>query len=217
MPQMRKSSPAARRPGSEAMLNLARRRFWFADGDGKNEEQPASADGKYKPTDLESAQKIIAALEKRLAERDGTISGLNDRLTAIEQANKAKLEQEGNFKELAAQRAAEIEALKPSAARAAELDKLIRDLNEARIKQVPETMRSIVPTDYPPEKLQAWLVANEPLLKSVPPPDFDAGKGTSGQGKSTATALSAEELAMAKLVGVPPEDFAKQKKILSKE
>jgi len=216
MPRLR-TITSARRRGAEAAISLLKRRTWRADGDEtpdrEGQQQDSEGNSKYKVADLESAQKVIAALEKRVAERDGTISGLNDRLTAIEKANLDKLAQDGNFRELASQRAAEVEKLRPSAERAEALDKVIRDINDARIKALPETVRALVPTDYPPEKLMNWLTANENLLKAPPQPDFDAGAGGGGRGKgSSAPDMTAEEIEFAKAAGISVERYAEMKK-----
>lgn len=215
MPQLFNNRKLARRRSSEAAVSLWKRRAWFADADeGRDDPDKGTgeADSKYKPADLEGAQKIIKALEKRLEERDGTISSLNDRLTAIEKANRDKLEQDGNFKELASQRAAEVEKLRPSAERAEALDKVIRDINEARIKALPETVRALVPTDYAPEKLMNWLTANESLLKAAPQPEFDMGAGGGKSKASSTPELTAEEIEFAKAVGMPLDRYAELKK-----
>lgn len=185
------------------------------DRDGQ-EQNPNGADTKYKPADLESAQKIIAALEKRLNERDGTISGLNERIGAIEMAQRQKLEQDGNFKELAAQRAAELEALKPKAQREAELDAAVREILTARLAMLPEVMRKLVPAEYSPEKQLRWIAENEGLLKIPPPPDFDAGKGGGKGTGSSAPELTATELEFARQAGITPERYLEMKKAKDK-
>jgi len=209
-------------------MSLTRWRAWYAEGDtGKT---PGAGDGQgdgkgeegYNPASLDDAKKIIAALEKRVGERDAQIgtlrqsnNGLDERLKAIEDAQKQRLEKQGDFEELARQRAAEIESLKPTAERAKALEQVIRESNEARVKRVPEAMRSVVPADYPPEKLQAWLNANEALLTKAPAPNFDGGAGNGGSGGSSREPeLTAEEKAMTSLMGLTPEQYAAAKKTL---
>lgn len=176
-----------------------------------DETNQQGGEGKYNPATVEEAQRIIAALEKRLGERDATIEQqrtsigtLNERITAIEAANRKKLEEQGNFSELRTQLQAEIEALKPTAERAAALERIIRESNEARVKNVPEQYRGMIPADYAPEKLQAWLNANEALLSKQPAPSFDAGAGAGGA--PAASSLTPEQKAMAKRFGLKEED-----------
>lgn len=178
------------------------------------EDQQSS--GKYNPDDLESARKIISALEKRLGERDETITGLKsqvsqfaERMTAIEQAQKQRLEEQGNFKELSQKYLAELEGLKPVAERAQALESIIRESNEARLGKIPEQQRGLVPVDYPPERLQAWLNANEALLMKAPAPDYNAGAGAEGGGVAK-TQLTEEQRATAKRFGMTEEQYAER-------
>lgn len=174
-------------------------------------ENDQQGDSKYNPETVDDAKKIIAALEKRLGERDATIeqqktsiSTLNERITAIETATRQKLEEQGNFSEVKTQLLSQIELLKPTAERAAALEAIIRDSNETRIKTVPEQYRAMIPTDYPPERLQAWLNANESLLIKQPPPNFNAGEGSGSS--PAASSLTPEQKAMAKKFGLKDED-----------
>lgn len=187
------------------------------------QQQPA-AGSKYNPSTLEDAQRIIEALTKRVAERDASIdemkrtsTSLSQRLNDIENATKKRLEEEGNWAELARQRAAELEALKPYQERAQALESVIRASNEERVARVPEDMRALIPTDYPPEKLQAWLNANERRLSKAPAPQYDAGVGAAG-GTGAAGGVKvtdedrvAAEIARSQGFDIKAEDIAKRR------
>lgn len=198
-------------------MDLRQRRAWFDDTAGREGQQQGDQDtgSKYNPATVDDARKIIEALEKRVGEREATIeqlrasaSTLSERITAIEAATRKKLEEQGNYQEVRAQLQAEIEALKPSAERAAALEQIIRESNEARIGRVPETMRSMIPTDYAPERLQAWLNANEALLTKKPAPNYDAGAGAGSNGSGTRQPeLTADEQMMAKRMKMTPEQY----------
>lgn len=196
--------------------SLAIRRTWYADDDvtGKEGQQEKAQTEKQFAT-VDEAAKYAAALEKRLAERDATIDDLktqvktvSGQMTEFSKAQKKQLEEQGNFKELAQQREAEVQALTPYKERAATLEQIIRESNEARVAKIPETMRALVPIDYAPERLQSWLNANETLLTKPPAPNFDAGAGgtQSGQGVQ----LTSGQKAMAKAMGMSEADYAKQ-------
>lgn len=185
-------------------------------------QQPQSGGNKYNPSTLEDAQKIIEALNKRVAEREASLdemkrtsTSLAQRLSDIEQAAKKRLEEEGNWAELARQRAAELDALKPYQERAKALEDVIRESNESRIARVPENMRPMIPTDYPPEKLQGWLNANERLLMQKPAPNFDAGvggsSGSTGDIQVTDEDRRAAEIARSQGYNVKPEDIARRR------
>jgi phage I-like protein len=174
------------------------------------------AGGKYEPSTIEDAQKIIGALTKRLEERDAKIAKLAERfdeadarMKAMEQAQRQRLEESGNYAEIAKRYQTELESLKPVAERAQSLEAIIRESNETRLAGIPETYRNLVPTDYAPEKLQAWLNANEPLLKRTPPPSLDAGAGANTP-PSDSVRLTAEQKATAKKFGLTDEEYAAQ-------
>lgn len=215
------------RPSGLTTVNLAKRRTWFAEGDDAGDQQNNQQGGlesKYKPETLEAAQKIIAALEKRIGERDATIqqlqtstASLDQQIKVIQEANRKKLEEQGDFSAVKTDLLAQIENLKPTAERAQALEKIIRDSNETRIKAVPEQIRTMIPTDYPPERLQAWLNANENLLSKQPPPNFDAGAGAGGNGgkgdvvKVTDVDKRQAETAQALGHKITAEDIAKRR------
>lgn len=189
----------------------------------QHQQQPASeGTGKYNPASLDDAQKIIEALTKRVGEREATIDELKkssgtlaERLAQIEQAQKKRLEEEGNWAELAKQRAAELDALKPYQERAQTLEGIIRQSNEERVKRIPEAVRPLVPVDYPPEKLQAWLNANEGRLMRPAAPDYNAGAGAGGSAGAGLTVTDQDrrlaEVAKGNGFDIKAEDIAKRR------
>lgn len=179
-------------------------------GDPQNGQE--SNGTQYNPADLDEARKIITALEKRIGERDAELTGLKDTTTrlseqmqTLQDAQKKRLEQSGNFEEIAKQRQAEIEALSPYKDRASALEGVIRENNEKLIQGIPENMRGIVPTDYPPEKLNVWLTNNRAMLTKPPAPDYDAG--ASGQAPSQNGKLTAEQKSVARQFGLTDEEY----------
>lgn len=215
----------ARRNGATT-INLAQRRTWYAEGDAGDQQQQGgqqgegqSPNGKYTPATIEDAAKIIEALTKRLGERDSDLEKYKRDLSTYTAAQRKQLEEQGNHKALADQYAAEVARLKPIEERAAALEAIIRESNESRIKNVPEQMRGLIPSDYPPEKLQRWLNANEAQLAKQPAPNYDAGAGVGGGGGNNGSTpkLTADELDVAKRMGMSAEDYAKAKSKLPKK
>lgn len=187
-------------------------------GDQSNGQQDSGnkPDGKYNPSTLEDAMRIIGALAKRVEEREAEAQrykGERDNLTA---AQRKQLEEDGKFRTIAEQQAVDLARLKPIEERAATLEKIIRDSNEARVKNVPDQFKNMIPLEYAPEKLQAWLNANESLLTKPPAPNYDAGAGGSGGGSGTPK-LTAEEIDIAKRSGLTPEQYAAAKAKLPKK
>lgn len=183
---------------------------------GGDADSGDAGDSKYNPASLDDAQKIIEALTKRLSERDakieklaGTMSETEARIKAMEDAQRKRLEETGNYAEVAKRYQSELESLKPIAERAQSLEAIIRESNEARLGAIPESYRNLVPTDYAPEKLQAWLNANESLLKRAPAPSLDAGAGANSA-PSDSVRLTAEQKALAKRFGLSEDEYAAQ-------
>jgi hypothetical protein len=181
-------------------------------GDQQNDQQ---GEGKSLPTTVEGWQKYGEALQKRLKEREEKIdllsktnSSLDERIKAIETAQREKLEKDGDFRSLAEQRAADIEKYKPLAERASALEAIIRESNEARIKAVPDAMKALIPSDYPPERLQAWLNANASLLTKEPAPNYDAGAGGNGGSGSQSVKLTDVQKEYAKAAGMTEKEYA---------
>lgn len=169
-------------------------------------------EGKYTPASIEDALKIITALEKRLNERDSDLEKYKRDLSSYTTAQRKQLEEQGKFKELAEQSAAEVARLKAFEEKATTYEKIIRDSNEARIKNVPDAMKALIPSDYPPEKLQTWLNANEALLVKPPAADFDAGAGNGGRGgNNNLPKLTDFERELARATGVSEKEYAEMK------
>lgn len=198
---------------------LHKRRAWFADEpepEADEQPEPEKSSGGYAPKDLDEAHKVLGALEKRLGEREATIQSLNERLAAIEKAQRKKLEEEGNYRELLKQTQAEAEQLRMQAERASELESIIRKGNEERLKRLPEKWRQALPVDdLSPERLQVWLDNTEPLLTAPPPPDYDAGAG--GGGRSPSPQLTAQELELAQKGGMTPAEWVAAKEIAERQ
>lgn len=128
----------------------------------------------------------MAALKKQFGERQQT-----------------QLTEQGRFKELAEQRAAQLAELEPFKQRAQTLEAMISQSNEARVAQIPENMRGLIPVEYSPEKLAGWLDANLSQLTKPTAPNLDGGVG----GSSKAVALTNEQKAMARRMGMSDEDY----------
>ena len=199
-------------------VSLRKWRRWFDEGDGQQGESG------YNPATVEDAQKIIAALQKRIGEREATINELKqssssqaDRLKAIEDAQRKQLEEQGNYSELAKQRAAEIEALKPKAQLADDAAAFLKDLNEQTSASIPEHYRKLVPDfgdSYEAQKRKAaWLRENISLLTKPTPPNYEAGAGAnggSGNGDGKLPKLTEEQKQMARQMRMSEEAYAKQ-------
>ncbi len=175
----------------------------------------AGASGK---TPLESLPADIQAYIKELRDEAKNYreskTTLQQQLDTTKAAQQAELAKQGNFETLARQHEAEVARLKPVEQRAAALEQVIRTSNEARIKGIPDNKKNLVQPlvdVLPPEKLQEYLNANPDLFVKEPAANYDAGAGAGSGGNPNAIKLDADEVAMAKRMGVTPEDYMKVK------
>ena len=154
-----------------------------------------------------AAQKYIKSLRAEAAEKRKALQAMATETSKREQE---RLQAEGKWKELAEARERELMGLKPYEERASTLETILKQQNAARIAQIPEDMRTIIPSDYAPERLSAWLDSNFAKLTRPIAPNIDAGAG--GMGGTPPMKLSDDEMAIARKVGLTAEQYAKWKK-----
>lgn len=154
---------------------------------------------------LEQMESRIAEVNQESAARRHKIKELEEEREALKQAQMARLEQEGNYKALAEERAKKLTELETYQERAAALEATIREANDARIASIPEHMRSVVPTDYSPDKLAKWLDNNASVLSRPQAPEL--GAGVAG-GNGAPIKLTAVQIDVAKRMGMTEEDYA---------
>jgi hypothetical protein len=201
LPVIRRVRTASR---SNAGISLLKRRAWFAEGDGagSNPQQPPTP-GATPPTPAAGQPPATITIPANIGD-DTDISQLPEPLqnyikslrteaqtrrqkeaqrdAEIAEAERKRLAEQGEWQKLAGEWEAKAKTLESEKARADALEGQIKAMNEARIKLIPEALRSTVPADYAPAKLSAWLDVNVPLLTKTPAPGLDAGKrGESGK------------------------------------
>ena len=202
----------SRRTAAEHQVDLRKIRRWWADepGDAEGQDAQESNSSKGKIEELPDwVQQMIRDLRHEAA---GNRVALKEQEKQAREREQARLVEEGKWKELAESRANELAQYQPYKERAETLEAQLRAHNEARIKRVPEDMRTIIPTEYAPEKLSAWLDANESKLVRPPAPDLDAGAGRGGAGSMATIKLTPEQKQLAEQARMTPEQYAAQLK-----
>lgn len=135
-------------------------------------------------------------------------------------AEQQQLEEQGNWKKLAEDRAAELAKLQPYQDQAARYEKAISDTNAQLIQQIPEQMRALIPAGLPTDQLNTWLIKSLPLLTRKPAPELDGGAGMGGGTKSIVVTPQAEAAAaIAKEYGynINPEAVAARAKQIDEQ
>lgn len=172
-------------------------------------QQPVNGDTQQGSIDtLPSwAQEMIRELRDESAQRRLALKNQEEEARKREQQ---RLAEQGQFKELAETRLAEIGKLQPYQERAETLESILRKSNETRVAKIRQDLRDLVPTDYAPEVLSDWLDRNWERLTVKPAPDLDAGAGGTGNGNAPVK-LTEEEKQIAAQFGMTPEQYAAQK------
>lgn len=129
-----------------------------------------------------------------------------------DEAEQKKLAEQGEWQKLAEQRFAELERLKAEADLGKQYQDALKATNEQRIAAIPKERQALVPTDYDPVKLASWLDKNVALLVIKPQaPNLNGGEGSTGTNTAPNVQLTQDELVTAKMMGLTPEQYAKQK------
>lgn len=180
------------------------------DGDGGTSTPDWASLPAWARDSYQSLQKQLKTVNDESAGRRHELDQVRQQLHSLTETQKKKLEAEGKFQELAEQRAAEIAELQRYKEQAERYEKRFKDSNAARIGQIPEQMRGLVPTELSAEQVAGWLDRNWAMLTQRPAPDIDAGAGGSGGGKKLPK-LTDYERALAKAGGVSEEEYAEFK------
>lgn len=144
----------------------------------------------------------VESMQKAQADRDRAEKERETKLLA-EQGEYKKL-----YETLAADHGKVVEAAKERDAYKSAFEASL----QKRIADIPEGMRSLVPTGYTPLQLSQWLDDNAALLAGRRAPNLDPGAGGSGSGGSgTPVQLTPDDLELARRFNMTPEAWAKRK------
>lgn len=127
------------------------------------------------------------------------------------EAEDARLADQQEWRTLAEQRAEKVAELEPYQKRYADMIEAVAESNTKRVESVPETMRQLVPDFEDPLKLAGWLDANSQLLTKPTAPTLNGTAGAAERPGET-EALSVEELAVARKMGISAMDYQKEKR-----
>lgn len=138
---------------------------------------------------------------------------LAERIAKIEADAKAEAErqlvEQNKFKELAEQRAQELEKAKVDASKMDGYEKTLKEVLAAQVAALPEDKRGLVPDELTTAQKLSWLAKNAAILKAPAAPDIGAGKR--GGTEATTINLSPEEIAFAQRFGEKAEEYQKHK------
>ena len=141
---------------------------------------------------LQDAEKKTKALEKSLQDTE-----------------KKRLKEQEDYKALYEGAEGELADLKPKAERLAIYEATLKETLETAIAEIPESKRSLIPSEYSVDQQLKWISQNRALLSKASA--VDQGAGNRGGGESTAADLTPDELQIARDWGMKPDEYAKYK------
>lgn len=172
-------------------------RYYSPDETGGSNQEPhdkpvdaptAGDDKRFSQADVDAIVKDRLDRQKRASEAA--------REKAEREAKEAALKEQGEFKTLAEQRAAELEALKPKAEYAEQLEAVVKKLLEEQRKDVPKHIIALLDKLSITDQLD--YIASNRAEWSKPqqtPPDINAGTRNAGhQSKQSAIESERERL-----------------------
>ena len=168
-----------------------------------------------------AAQEYIDALRKEAASyrikakkaaesHKAVADALAEKEAAEKEAATRALAAKEEWKELAEQRAAELEEMIPYKAQAERLLATVVASNEKRLEDIPERFRSLIPAFDDPTKLSEWLdAAAKELVAPAQAPNLDPGGPPAGVGAAEAAKkLTPEQKTWADALGLSYDVYA---------
>lgn len=167
---------------------------------------PPATPGETKP-----AEHMVP--KSRLDELIAKLDAANKKADALEKAQqdaeKKRLEEANQYKELYEKTQTELSNLKPKAEQVDEYEKVLQEQLTAEIAELPDDFKDVIPDGLSTKDKLRWLAKNKSKFMKAEP--FDIGAGKRGTKPDKSTELSTEEKEMAKRFGVSEEDYAKFK------
>lgn len=213
------------RNSSGMVRSLAKRRIWFTDDDkGSDKDDKGTGSGSSSQGGSEGGQKYddpaarALALEKRLLERDAELERIKSQNAELQSFRDKKLQDDGNWQEVAQNRLSELDGLKPKAERLDAMLNRISERNKERIAALPEDKRAAVEMlveRLKPEEMADWLDTAGPLFQQPKAPGTDVGRGAGVGGTGQPVVLSDAEREMAKRSRMTEEEYLAAKRALN--
>jgi len=150
-------------------------------------------------------------LDEVIAQRDAATKKAEALERAQQEAEKKRLEEANQYKELYEKTQAELSSLKPKAEQVDTYEKTLQDILAAQVAELPEDYRDVVPDGLTTQAKLDWLAKNKSKFMKAEP--FDIGAGKRGTKPDKSAELTAEERAVAQRFGMSDEEYAKAKNL----
>ena len=174
---------------------------------------PAQPSGSAPTPAASTSEHMIpkSRLDEVLAKQHAAETELQKLRDDLTKKEREALEKQGEWKQVAEDRAKELEVIKVKADQVESLQATLKETLDATLKELSDDARKLVPTELSVEQQLRWVSSNKALLVKAPAPDLRGGKRTgSGNGASQLDLeLTTEQKDIAKRFGMPLEEYAK--------
>jgi len=157
----------------------------------------------------ETQSGLLSALQK---EREANSKNAS-KIELIEKENQKRLEaqltEQGKYKDLAEERAQQLAKAQAKAEKVEAYQEVLSKHLTAQIEEIPEDMRSLIPSSLPVEDQLDWIAVNR--AKLVKPLAQKIGAGERGGSQEKSVDLTDEERAIARKFNMTDEEYAKNK------
>lgn len=179
-----------------------------------NDKPLAGADGQGpEPSEDKKTDDLPTWARDAISKANREAADYRTKLRAIEDQQR-KMEEEwakeqGEYKPLWEKAQTEITDLRAKAERSEVYQKAFEAALAVRLKAIPDEFKTLVPAFDDPVKTWEWLDANSQLFARRLAPKLDAGAQGDAANKIVPK-LTVEQMKMAKLAGMTPEQYAAQ-------
>ena len=149
-------------------------------------------------------------LDEVIAQRDAAQKKADALETAQQAAEKKRLEESNQYRELYEKTQAELTSLKPKAEQVDDYEKTLGELLTVQVAELPAEFQDVVPDGLTTKQKLDWLSKNKSKFMKAEP--FDIGAGKRGTKADKKIELTPEEKEMAAKYGMTEEAYAKYKK-----
>lgn len=146
-------------------------------------------------------------------QRKAAEARLTEMKSQLDQLTEEKNTRDGNLQAIIDDQKTKLAEFEAKGSRLSAIEESLSAHVQARIKDIPKELRSLVPSGMPVDQTLEWLTANQGLLQK--PEAFDIGSGLPRDGQKDSTddskTLTPEEKATARMFGYSEEEYLKAK------
>ena len=178
----------------------------------ETQQDPAQPPAPSATQDVKQVENMIpkSRLDEVIAQRDAANKKADALEAAQHAAEKKRLEEANQYKELYEKTQAELTSLKPKAEQVDDYETTLQGVLSSQVAELPEEFQDVIPDGLSTKQKLDWLAKNKSKFMKAEP--FDIGAGKRGTRPDKKIELTPEEKEMAAKYGMTEDAYAKYKK-----